>query len=238
MSGNVALIPARGGSKRVPRKNIRDFCGKPMIAWPIEAALQSGVFDEVIVSTDDGEIAEVACACGATVPFIRPAGIANDHAGLTVVVRHAINWLRGQDRAPDLVACIYATAAFVRREDLRAAARLLESRPDADYVSAVATFPSAVQRAFTTSGQGWLEFLWPEFAETRSQDLRPAFHDAGLFFIGRPEPFLKYPTSISGKTLAFEVPRLLCQDIDTPEDWDHAAALFEYLQSRKGGGHR
>lgn len=238
MKGNLAIIPARGGSKRVPRKNIRNFCGRPMIAWPIEAALQSEVFDDVIVSTDDEEIALVARSYGASVPFLRPAEIANDHAGLTAVVRHAINWLHGQNRTPDTVTCIYATAAFVREEDLRAAVRMLESRPDVDYLSAVTSFASPVQRAFATDVSGCLEFMWPEFAETRSQDLRPAFHDAGLFFIGRPEPFLKYPTSMSGKTLPFEVPRLLCQDIDTPEDWEHAAALFEHLQSGKGGSDR
>lgn len=234
----VALIPARGGSKRIPRKNVRDFAGRPMIAWPIMAALESGIFDEVIVSTDDEEIAAVAQHYGAAVPFVRPEEIANDHSGLTDVVRHAITWLREQNRGPDIVACLYATAPFLRGEDLRTGVEMLATQPEADYVLAVTTFAAPVQRAIVQDSGGYLEFMWPEFASTRSQDLRHAFHDAGHFFIGRPDSFLNYPTTMAGKTLPCVIPRLLCQDIDTQEDWDHAAALFEFVQSRKGDGHR
>ncbi len=233
----VAIIPARGGSKRIPRKNILPFAGRPMIAWSISAALESGVFDEVIVSTDDEEIAEVARKAGACVPFVRPASLADDHSGLTAVIRHAIEWWRGEGRSPEIVACPYATAPFLRGSDLAEAVGLLHESPEADYVLAVTSFAAPVQRAIVQGGAGWLEFLWPDFAQARSQDTRAAYHDAGHFFMGRAEAFMRYPTTMSGKTLPQVIPRLLCQDIDTQEDWDHAAELFAYLQSRKGGAH-
>ncbi len=233
----IALIPARGGSKRIPRKNIIDFAGKPMIAWSIEAALKSGVFDEVIVSTDDAEITEIARQHGASVPFMRPVEISNDHAGLTAVVRHSITWLREQGRGPDIVACAYATAPFLRAQDLRASVEQLRAQPDAEYVLAVTSFAAPVQRAIVQGEAGYLEFLWPDFAEARSQNTREAYHDAGHFFMGRADAFMTYPTTLSGKTLPCVIPRMLCQDIDTQEDWDHALSLFEYWQFQKGGRH-
>jgi pseudaminic acid cytidylyltransferase len=233
----IALIPARGGSKRVPRKNILDFAGKPMIAWSIQAALSSGAFDEVIVSTDDSEIAQIAKQYGASVPFIRPAEISNDQAGLTAVIRHAITWLRDQGQGPDIVACAYATAPFLRAEDLRKSVEQLIAQPNAEYVLAVTSFAAPVQRAIAQGAEGYLEFLCPEFAEARSQNTREAFHDAGHFFTGRANAFMTYPSALFGKTLPCVIPRILCQDIDTPEDWNHALSLFEYWQFKKGGCH-
>jgi len=205
-----------------------------MIAWPIRAVLSSGVFDEVIVSTDDVEIAEVSRTEGASVPFIRPPDLSNDHAGLMEVIIHSIEWLKSNDRAPNVVACIYATAPFLAADDIRKATLLLNSRPDADFVLAVASFAAPVQRAIVEDTFGWLNFLFPEYALVRSQDVRHAFHDAGLFFIGRTEAFLTHSSTMSGKTLPYKVPRLRCQDIDTPEDWEQAASLFAFLQKQKG----
>jgi len=233
----IAIIPARGGSKRIPRKNIRSFGGKPMIAWSIEVALESGVFDDVIVSTDDAEIAEIAKQYGASVPFVRPVEISNDHAGLTAVLRHAITWLRDHENSPDIVACVYATAPFLRTQDLRASFQQLIAQKDTEFVLAVSSFGAPVQRAIVRGSNGHINFLWPDFSEARSQNTLEAYHDAGHFFIGRADAFMTYPTTLSGKTLPCIIPRMLCQDIDTHEDWDHALSLFEYMQFLKGGRH-
>jgi len=237
-TGSIAIIPARGGSKRIPRKNIREFGGQPMIAWTIQALLESRVFDEVLVSTDDAEVAEIARHYGAQSPFVRPADLSTDHSGITPVLRHAITWRREQGSSPVMVACAYPTAPFLSAADLRAAQAQLCARTDADYVLAVTSFAAPVQRAITIGDEGFMRFFWPEFAQARSQDTREAFHDAGHFFMGRTEAFMKYPTTLSGKTLPFFIPRLRCQDIDTPEDWDHALSLFDYWQFQKGGRHR
>lgn len=233
LGNNLCVIPARGGSKRIPRKNIREFCGKPMIAWSIAAAKNSGIFEHIIVSTDDAEIAEVAMAEGASVPFLRPAEIADDYTGLTSVIRHAIAWWRERGEDFDTVTCVYATAPFIQSKDLIESNAILRRQPDADFVLAVTSFASPVQRAIALSSAGWLEFLWPEFAQSRSQEIREAYHDAGHFFMGRPDAFMRHPTALSGKTLPYLIQRFLSQDIDTPEDWEHAAELFVYLQSRK-----
>ncbi|UEQ03323.1 pseudaminic acid cytidylyltransferase [Halomonas profundus] len=228
----VAIIPARGGSKRIPRKNVKPFFGKPMIAWSIQAARESGMFDRIIVSTDDEEIAQVGKAYGAEIPFLRPAELSDDHTGLTPVMRHAIEWLQGQGDSPSIVACAYATAPFLRAVDLAASVSLFEKNPDTDYVLAVTRFPSPVQRAFIAEHQGYLKFLFPEFSTMRSQDLHEAYHDAGHFLMGRADAFIQYPTSMAGNTLPHWIPRLLCQDIDTPEDWAHAEELFAFMQAR------
>jgi pseudaminic acid cytidylyltransferase len=233
----IAIIPARGGSKRIPRKNIRPFFGRPMIAWSISAALQSGVFDDVLVSTDDEEIAEVARREGASVPFLRPASLADDHSALTAVIRHAIEWRQGEGKFPEIVACIYATSPFLRGADLEQAVQKLKEVPEADYVVAVTSFASSVQRAIILGNAGWLEFLWPDFAQARSQDALTAYHDAGHFFMGRAEAFMRFCTTMSGKALPQMIPRLLCHDIDTHEDWEHALEIFDYIKARKGGPH-
>jgi pseudaminic acid cytidylyltransferase len=230
---SVAVIPARGGSRRIPRKNIRLFAGKPMIAWSVKAALDSGVFDEVIVSTDDLQIAEIARSLGAQVPFMRPLELSDDYVGITPVVRHAITWLREAGRAPQLVACVYSTAPFLQADDLQSACNQLHASADMDYVLAVCSFPSPVQRAITGGKEGGLEFLWPEFAQTRSQDLRQGFYDAGQFFAGRADAFMRYSSALEGRAMPYLIPRMRCQDIDTEEDWEHAESLFRYWQFRK-----
>ncbi len=227
---SVAIIPARGGSKRIPRKNIRDFAGKPMIAWSIEAALESGVFDDVLVSTDDEEVAATANRYGAKAPFVRPPEISGDSAGLNPVLRHGLRWLEANGGLPARLGCLYATAPFLRAEDLRAASRLLDDHATAEYVISVCTFPAPVQRAMTTDASGEIRFMWPELRLTASQDLQEAFHDAGQFVLGRATAFLTQDSALSGHCLPLVLPRHRCQDIDTPEDWEHARHLFDAHQ--------
>lgn len=167
----VAIIPARGGSKRIPRKNIKLFQGQPMIAYPIRAALLSGLFDRVIVSTDDEEIASVARELGAEVPFMRPAALADDHAGTVAVIQHALRELAATGDHPEYTCCLYATAPFVLPEKLREGFELLAARPDKDFAFTVSDYAAPVQRALRVNADGGVESLYPEYQQTRSQDL-------------------------------------------------------------------
>lgn len=217
----VAIIPARGGSKRIPGKNIRPFLGHPMISWPIAVARASGLFDRVLVSTDDAAIAAAAREAGAEVPFLRDAALADDHATVTAVVQDAVRRLNLTD---DAMAClIYATAALIRPADLRAGLDALEAT-GADYALSVASFPAPVDRALVIAG-GHLSMLNPANLFTRSQDLPEAYHDAGQFCWGRAGAWLSERRAMSAPTAPVILPRARVQDIDTPEDWDHAEAL-------------
>ena len=226
----LAIIPARGGSKRIPRKNIKMFCGKPMIAWSIEAALQSACFDQVIVSTDDAEIADVARQWGASVPFMRPAELSDDHTGTIPVIRHAIEWFNGQGKALEQACCLYATAPFVRAEDLHRGLEILEGN-DCNYAFSVTSYGFPIQRAIRLNGQGRVEMFSPEHFNTRSQDLEEAFHDAGQFYWGRAEAWLQGRMIFSPDSLPVLLPRYRVQDIDTPEDWVRAQWLFQAMQA-------
>jgi len=234
----LAVIPARGGSKRIPRKNIREFCGKPMIAWSIEAARVSGCFDRILVSTDDEEIAAVARQHGAETPFVRPAELANDHAGTTPVVQHAVLWQRAQGAAPAQVCCLYATAPFVQAADLREGLRLLESEADLDYVFTCTHFPSPPQRALGFTPQGRVRMFEPRYELTRSQDLAPAFHDAGQFYWGTAAAFAEARAIYSTAAKPLLLPRSRVQDIDTLEDWAHAELLFKVQSLEHSTGTR
>ena len=227
----LAVIPARGGSKRIPRKNIKTFCGKPMIAWSIEAALQSGCFDAVAVSTDDAEIAEVARAHGAIVPFMRPAELSDDHTGTIPVIRHAIEWHQHQGQTPERVCCIYATAPFVRAEDLKRGLRVLEET-GCDYAFSVTSYAFPIQRAIRITPQGRVEMFHPEHFNTRSQDLEEAFHDAGQFYWGQASAWLAGKPIFSPDAAPVILPRHRVQDIDTPEDWTRAEWLFKAMQEQ------
>lgn len=226
----MAVIPARGGSKRIPRKNIRPFCGKPMIAWSIEAALRSDCFDQVIVSTDDAEIAEVARVCGAAVPFMRPAELSDDYAGTIPVIRHAIEWFQRQGTAPEQVCCIYATAPFVRAEDIREGLCVLE-RTGSDYAFSVTSYAFPIQRALRLTSDGRVAMLHPEHFNTRSQDLEEAYHDAGQFYWGRASAWLAGKPIFSPVAAPLILPLHRVQDIDTPEDWERAEWLFKAMMS-------
>lgn len=226
---NVAIIPARGGSKRIPRKNIREFAGKPMIAHSIECALRSGLFSRVVVSTDDAEISTVAREYGAEVPFTRPAALADDHAGTTEVVSHAVEWLRDDGSDFEAVCCIYATAPFVRSHDLESGLSLLRS-DNWQYVFSATTFPAPVLRAFHRHADGGLEMLFPQHQRTRSQDLGEALHDAAQFYWGRPEAWLARAAIFERHSTVVLIPRWRVQDIDTEEDWMRAEAMMSWSQ--------
>lgn len=223
----IAVIPARGGSKRIPRKNIKDFYGRPMIAWSIEAAKASGVFDHIIVSTDDTEIAEVARQCGAEVPFIRPADLSGDYAGTTEVIAHAIRWMQEQSWTIEAVCCVYATP-FVRAEDIKLGLNALQSGTW-DYTLAVTDFGAPVFRSFLLHPQGGVEMLFPEHLETRSQDLTVAMHDAGQFYWGRPDAWLEDKRIFGRHSFPVVIPRWRVQDIDTEEDWKRAELIQQAI---------
>lgn len=227
---NIAIIPARGGSKRIPRKNIKEFCGKPMIAWPIEAAKASGLFDHIIVSTDDIEIAEVAKQWGAEVPFMRPGELSNDYAGTTEVMAHATQWFFDQGFDLEAVCCIYATAPFVRDADLKRGLVALKSG-DWAYAFTVTDFTAPIFRSFKQSVEGGIEMFFPEFFETRSQDLPAALHDAGQFCWGRPAAWLEGRRVFDRHSKPIMIPRWRVQDIDTEDDWQRAELMFHAIES-------
>jgi N-acylneuraminate cytidylyltransferase len=226
----LAVIPARGGSKRIPRKNIKPFCGKPIIAWSIATARESGCFDRVIVSTDDAEIAQVAREAGAEVPFLRPATLADDHTGTIPVVRHAIERQAGAGDAPSLVCCIYATAPFLVADDLQRGLDLLE-RSGSDFAFSVAKYLSPIQRAMRLDASGRVAMLHPEFFQTRSQDLEESFHDAGQFYWGRASAWRSAETMFGPGAAAVVLAPHRVQDIDTPDDWLWAESMFEALRA-------
>lgn len=230
---NIAVIPARGGSKRIPRKNIRPFCGKPIIAWPIDAARASGLFDHVIVSTDDPDIAETARGLGAEAPFERPAELADDHAGTIPVIAHATGWARDQGWPVDAVCCIYPTAPMIAPDDLAEGLRLLGEGTH-DFVLTATDYASPIFRAFRQTEDGGLAMVFSEHFDTRSQDLPRALHDAAQFYWGRPDAWLTARTLFGPRTTALLIPRWRVQDIDTPDDWTRAEALFRAL----GGAER
>lgn len=226
----LAIIPARGGSKRIPRKNIKLFCGKPMIAWSIEAALQSGCFDQVVVTTDDAEIAEIAGQCGAQVPFMRPAELSDDHTGTTAVIAHAIDWFAAHGQTPDQVCCLYATAPFVSADDLRRGLAVF-TETGTDYAFSVTSYAFPIQRAIRVTQAGRVEMFNPEHFNTRSQDLEEAYHDAGQFYWGKASAWLQGNIIFSTASAPVMLPRHRVQDIDTPEDWLRAEWMFKAMQA-------
>ncbi len=227
----ICMIPARGGSKRIPRKNIKPFCGRPMIHWSIAAAQESGVFDRILISTDDPEIAETARAAGAEVPFVRPAALADDHATTAAVVVHMLDHLRAEGAEPPVICCLYATAPFVRPEDIRKGAEMIAG---ADYVLPVTTFPFPIQRAVRLKGEG-LEMFDPSAYATRSQDLEEAYHDAGQFYWGTSLAWREGRPAFGAGARPLILPRHRVQDIDTPEDWTRAEAMFRALNGQPSG---
>lgn len=227
---SVAIIPARGGSKRIPRKNIKEFCGKPMIAWSIEAAIASKCFDEVIVSTDDQEIADVAKNWGAIVPFMRPAQLSDDHTGTLPVMRHAIRWLEAHKRKIDFACCIYATAPFVSPKCLRSGWETITGS-SCDYAFSVTSYAFPIQRAIRISKQNRVAMFNSEYFGARSQDLEEAWHDAGQFYWGTAEAWRTESMIFGERSVPVKLPRYRVQDIDTTEDWVRAEWLFRALQA-------
>ncbi len=223
-SGRIAVIPARGGSKRIPRKNVRPFAGLPLIAHAIRTARASGLFDHVVVSTDDDEIAEIARRAGAELPFVRPAELADDHTGTVPVVGHAIGACRALGWRVEQVCCIYPAVPLLPVAVLAEALALLASG-DSDYVFPVLAFRSPIQRALRRGDDGRTQPFYPESTQTRTQDLPPAFHDAGQFYWGRAQAWLD-GLSLHGNARTLVLPDDSVVDIDTPDDWARAEALF------------
>jgi len=224
----LAVIPARGGSKRIPRKNIKLFCGKPMLAWSVEAALASKLFDHVIVSTDDAEIAAIAHTCGAEVPFMRPSTLADDYTGTSPVVAHAIEYYRARNELPNPVCCIYPTAPFVTTTDLQCGLKKLEDF-QTDFAFSVTRYAFPIQRAIKLTCTGRVEMFQPEHFNTRSQDLAEAYHDAGQFYWGKADAWCSGKTLFSSGSVPVVLPRYRVQDIDTPEDWERAEWMFKAM---------
>ena len=228
----IAVIPARGGSKRIPRKNIRRFAGAPMISWSIEAARKSGCFDEIIVSTDDEEIAEIAKCYGATTPFVRPAELANDFAGTIPVIKHAVEWVSSNLGAVDFACCLYATAPFVSPADLRCGLEMIQAS-DADFAFSVTTFAFPIQRALRLTDAGRVQMFSPDNFAVRSQDLEEAYHDAGQFYWGRADAWKREAPIFGERAIPVPIPRYRVQDIDTEEDWSSAELMLEALKARE-----
>ena len=217
----LCVIPARGGSKRIPRKNVKDFLGKPLIAYSIEAALNSGVFECVIVSTDDTEIANVAVKFGAQVPFMRDASLSDDYATSSDAVADAATRLDGYS----YVCCLYATAPLITGEILREAYGKFEES-ECEFLFSATEFSFPIQRAIRLGKDGAASMFYPQFALTRSQDLERAYHDAGAFYFGRREAWLEKKPIFAPHSRAFLLPRNLVCDIDTPEDFEFAQKLY------------
>ena len=229
---NIAIIPARGGSKRIPRKNIRQFCGKPMLAWSIGAARASGLFEHILVSTDDDEIAAVARSLGAQAPFVRPPELSDDHAGTTEVIAHAVRWAQAQGWAVKAACCIYATAPFVQAQDIRRGLEVLDAGSWA-YAFSVTDFAAPIFRAFGPSQQGGIRMFFPENFDKRSQDLPMAWHDAAQFYWGRPQAWTAGLRIFAEHSAPVFVPRWRVQDIDTPDDWARAELMFQAMQRQQ-----
>jgi len=229
----IAVIPARGGSKRIPRKNIKLFCGKPMIAWSIQTAKSSGLFDRIIVSTDSNEIADVARQWGAEVPFMRPAQLADDYTGTTPVIAHTTQWALNHGLDVTAVCCIYATAPFIRIDDLELGWNLLNSG-NWDYTFAATDFAAPIFRSFTQATDGGIEMFFPEHFETRSQDFPRAMHDAGQFYWGRPLAWLEGRRVFDRFSKPLLIPRWRVQDIDTADDWQRGELLASAIIGFKG----
>jgi pseudaminic acid cytidylyltransferase len=231
MAKTIAIIPARGGSKRIPRKNIKDFHGKPLIAYSIETALASKLFDKIIVSTDDNEIAEVAKKYGAEVPFIRPTELSDDFSGTKDVVEHAISYLQDQGESYDYVCTIYATAPLLQKEYLVEGFNKLKNSTAINTFSST-SMPFPIQRTFFLDEAGRSKMFTPEHFQTRSQDLKEAYQDAGQFYwkkIGK----LSKENMFGSDSIPIILPRYLVQDIDTVEDWERAVLMYKVINQVK-----
>jgi len=229
----IAIIPARGGSKRIPKKNIKDFHGKPIISYTIQTALKSKLFDKVIVSTDDDEIAKIAKECGADVPFLRPKELSDDYTGIAEVIDHAINFYKKQNIYYDYSCLLYATSPFLKVEYLYEGLEKLKNS-DAKISFAATLMPFPIQRTFKITSDNRCEMFWPEHYYSRSQDLEEAYHDAVLFSWSNLKIELKEGMiGYSYQSIPIIIPRHFVQDIDTLEDWENAEILYSVLKSKK-----
>ena len=226
----LCVIPARGGSKRIPKKNIKNFCGQTMIARSIQAAKKSGCFDRIIVSTDDDEISKVALEYGAEIPFVRPKELSDDYTATVPVIKQAIQQLDKQGYVAKEVCCLYATAPFVRVADIiKGLKTLIELK--VDYTFSATTFPYPIQRALRISQGKGVSMLFQDYESTRSQDIDEAYHDAGQFYWGTRSAWLNSKPVFGDNSAIIELPRDIVQDIDTQTDWEQAELKFRFLES-------
>lgn len=223
---SLAIITARGGSKRIPRKNIKPFLGKPILVYSIEAALASGAFEEVMVSTDDAEIAQIAMQAGAKVPFMRSDAAANDYASTDDVIREVLTAYQAEGKSFDTFCCIYPTAPFVTAEKLKTAMNMLTK---SESVMPVVPFSYPVQRGLCLDEQGHIGYKWPEYATARSQDLEKIYHDCGQFYACRTEAFFREGTTDTPNMVPLVMSELEVQDIDTLEDWAIAEVKYQKM---------
>ncbi|MCD4832085.1 MAG: pseudaminic acid cytidylyltransferase [Anaerohalosphaeraceae bacterium] len=228
---NIAVIPARGGSSRIPKKNIKDFAGKPIIAYSIEAAVDSGLFDEVIVSTDSDEIAQISRNFGASVPFMRPAELSDNSVNVADVIKHAIAWFENQGRQVSNSCCIVATAPFIKSKYIVDGFNLMQEHC-VDTVMSVAKYPHPVFRAFRKDDAGRIELLWPEYEFTHSNKLCEAYHDAAHFYWLNVKKFMQSGSIFAKQIMPIILPEYLVVDIDTSEDWDRAEIMYEVCKKR------
>lgn len=224
----ICVIPARGGSKRIPRKNIKCFHGKPIIQWSIEAAQASNIFDEIIVSTDDEEIGKIAKNLGALVPFKRPLELSGDYSNTTEVIAHASTWSISEGLDTSVVCCLYPTAPFVQPLDLAEAYRIITSEAW-QYVFPVGEYSSPILRSFTKNKKGGVQMFFPEYFEARSQDLPTAYFDAGMFYMATSNAWINNITIFGEHSFPLKIPNWRIQDIDTPEDWKRAEKMAKIV---------
>ena len=234
MDKSVAIITARGGSKRIPRKNIKNFMDKPIIAYSILAAVESGIFDEVMVSTDDQEIADVAIKYGATVPFFRSPQNSDDISNTNDVLKEVLTVYKNAGKNFKYACCIYPTAPFVTAEKLKTALQMLKDS-GADSVIPVTEFSFPILRSFNMDMNSKIAFNWPENATVRSQDLAPAYHDCGQYYFFDVEKFLTNGRLVSDNTLGIATSPIEVQDIDNEDDWKLAEVKYSFLQKKTNG---
>ena len=215
---NICVIPARGGSKRIPLKNIRNFCGKPVITYSIESAIKSKCFKKVIVSTDNKKIREIAISSGADVPFTRPKELSDDFSTTMAVIKHAIEWFQSKGEKIENVCCLYPTAPFVLPKDIKSGLKMLNDNIGY-YALPVVKYPQNV-----------LEMNHPENINLRSQDLDEIWHDAGQYCWGRVNAWLEEKPILTSNPIPITLSRYKAQDIDTEEDWFQAELIFKSLK--------
>lgn len=232
MAGKIAIITARGGSKRIPRKNIREFCGKPIIAYSIEAAIESEVFDTVMVSTDDTEIAEIAKNYGAEVPFLRSSETSGDYATTSDVIKEVLARYKNMGMEFDYAACIYPTAPFITPGRLKEAMTMMEENNPVEIIPVV-PFSFPPQRCFVIDDSGYMEYKYKEYMNMRSQDLEKQYHDAGQFYVYNVEKYLELNGNISEGFMPVILTDIEVQDIDNEEDWKVAELKYRLMEERK-----
>ena len=231
MDKAIAIITARGGSKRIPHKNIKDFLGQPIIKYAIDAALESKIFDTIMVSTDDEEIAGVAKQCGADVPFMRSEETSNDLATTSDVLLEVINQYKKENYEFDNLCCIYPCVPFLNGSTLVKAYSVFTEK-NVDALMPVVQYSYPIQRSFRLNNSGLLEYLHPEYISSRTQDLEPAYHDVGMFYMIKTAALLKEKSLVTSRTMAFVMNELEVQDIDTPDDWATAELKYKLIMSR------